>query len=447
MAERSTASKVAKGLGDALLAPGRALAGAIDKNNRKKAEEKAKTIPVTKKATQPETTSHIIRDVNGKIIADRGDPQPNITPTTKQAAPAPTAPAQKQYTFKDVLDEVGEDPKAVRAWLASHPGYKPGELTNKWLAEHPVEDEAPTDTSTESSAEANAEANAINEPAVTTEQPKADTSESKSVDDIVGSDKEQKKQINKAAQSIWDAVARGDMDPQTGGYFLMDALMKTANNKQRRDSNYIENLSRAAHGDTILGYDVSNDEKSKYEEMVQNPALERANEAANIESTSNAQTAADLSTAQAEQQYGEAVGPEGLAQTAATKSALSGNFDTVANAFASGDKTQVKAALETELQNPQIQTKLADLERQLKEGTLDADILASKISNQLSQQQMELMKAQAKLLGFEGDLKSVLSGAIKNAGAALSSLTGGSDIMANAGSLGMLVLLAKLGVM
>ena len=59
MAERSTASKVAKGLGDALLAPGRALAGAIDKNNRKKAEEKAKTIPVTKKATQPETTSHI----------------------------------------------------------------------------------------------------------------------------------------------------------------------------------------------------------------------------------------------------------------------------------------------------------------------------------------------------------------------------------------------------
>lgn len=447
MAERSTASKVAKGIGDALLAPGRALAGAIDKNNKKKAEEKAKTIPVTKKATQPETTSHIIRDVNGKIIADRGDPQPQIdtkAPIKEQAVPAAQT---KQYTFKDVLDEVGEDPKAVRAWLASHPGYKPGELTNKWLAEHPVADEVqataqPTDavTSTESSTEAKADVDAVTEPV-------ADTSENKSVDDIVGSDKEQKKQINKAAQSIWDAVARGDMDPQTGGYFLMDALMKTANNKQRRDSNYIENLSRAAHGDTILGYDVSNDEKSKYEEMVQNPALERANEAANIESTSNAQTAADLSTAQAEQQYGEAVGPEGLAQTAATKSAMSGNFDTVANAFATGDETQVKAALETELQNPQIQTQLADLERQLKEGTLDADVMAAKISNQLSQQQMELMKAQAKLLGFEGDLKSVLSGAIKNAGAALSSLSGGSDIMANAGSLGMLVLLAKLGVM
>ena len=425
------------------------MAGAIDKNNRKKAEEKAKTIPVTKKATQPETTSHIIRDVNGKIIADRGDPQPQIeakatAPTPVKEQPVPAAQT-KQYTFKDVLDEVGEDPKAVRAWLASHPGYKPGELTNKWLAEHPVADEVPqptdTITSEESSTEAKADVDAATEPVV------ADKSESKSVDDIVGSDKEQKKQINKAAQSIWDAVARGDMDPQTGGYFLMDALMKTANNKQRRDSNYIENLSRAAHGDTILGYDVSNDEKSKYEEMVQNPALERANEAANIESTSNAQTAADLSTAQAQQQYGEAVGPEGLAQTAATKSALSGNFDTVANAFASGDETQVKAALETELQNPQIQTKLADLERQLKEGTLDADIMASKISNQLSQQQIEMMKAQAKLLGFEGDLKSVLSGAIKNAGAALSSLSGGSDIMANAGSLGMLVLLAKLGVM
>jgi hypothetical protein len=446
MAERSLGSKIAKGVGDALLAPGRALAGAIDKNNKKKAEEKAVEIAkknAGKTATQPETTSHIIRDVNGKIVADRGEPMPQLNKQENAAPVKQAAPVQKQYTFQDVLNEVGEDPKSVRAWLASHPGYKPGELTNKWLAEHPVAEEAPVPTE-ESKADV-IEPSEVEDSTENTEAAKP--TEDKTVEDIVGSDKEQKKQINKAAQSIWDAVARGDMDPQTGGYFLMDALMKTANNKQRRDSNYIENLSRAAHGDTILGYDVSNDEKSKYEEMVQNPALERANAAADIESTSNAQTAADLSTAQTQQQYGEAVGPEGLAQTAATQSAINGNFDTVANAFASGDKSQVEAALNTELQNPQIQTQLANLEKQLKEGTLDADIMAAKLQNQMSQQQIELMKANAKLLGFEGDLKSVLANAIKNAGTALSSITGGGDIMQNAGSLGMLVLLAKLGVM
>lgn len=60
----------------------------------------------------------------------------------------------KGLTFNDVLAQTGDDPQKVRDWLAAHPDYKAGDITNKWLNEHPVE-EKPVETgvaeSTESS--------------------------------------------------------------------------------------------------------------------------------------------------------------------------------------------------------------------------------------------------------------------------------------------------------
>lgn len=231
--------------------------------------------------------------------------------------------------------------------------------------------------------------------------------------DKIGADKEQTRQINKATKGIFSAIADGSLSPEAGSYFLMDAIMKTANNAQRRDANYINNLSRAVHGDTILAYDINNDEKSKYEEMVQNPALERANKAAAIESESNAQTSANLSSLKQEQDYGEQAGTQGLATSAAVNQAQSGQFDPLVAAYATGDENKVQEAINAQLKDPVIQTRLSELEKQLKEATFDADVYAANLANQMSEEQIQMLKQQARLLGFEGDVKSVLSNVIR----------------------------------
>ena len=231
--------------------------------------------------------------------------------------------------------------------------------------------------------------------------------------DKIGADKEQTRQINKATKGIFSAIADGSLSPEAGSYFLMDAIMKTANNTQRRDANYINNLSRAVHGDTILAYDINNDEKSKYEEMVQNPALERANKAAAIESESNAQTSANLSSLNQEQAYGEQAGTQGLATSAAVNQAQSGQFEPLVAAYATGDENKVQEAINAQLKDPVIQTRLSELEKQLKEATFDADVYAANLANQMSEEQIQMLKQQARLLGFEGDVKSVLSNVIR----------------------------------
>ena len=60
-------------------------------------------------------------------------PQQTVTQPEPQKVEEP-----KGLTFDDVLKQTGGDPQAVRDWLASHPDYKAGDITNKWLNEHPV---------------------------------------------------------------------------------------------------------------------------------------------------------------------------------------------------------------------------------------------------------------------------------------------------------------------
>lgn len=440
-----SAKALATGAAKALTAPGKALAGAIESNNDKKVKAKADEIATKnagKTATQPDTYTHDVYDPQHNLIAKAGDPRgtdrrnqaektadeaakaqakanfedrfgtnetPKATETPKVAQPT----GRTNLTFQDVLDETGGDPQKVRDWLAAHPNYTPGDKTNAWLAANPVK-EAETQP-VENIGPVEEVSNKATEKAVEAVGDSSNPSEAADkVADAIGADKEQKRQIEKATKSIWSAIADGSMSKEAGGYFLMDALMKQANNAQRRDSNYIENLSRAAHGDTILGYDVSNDEKSKWETMVQDPALERANEAASIESKSNAETAADLSTAQQQAEYGEAVGTQGLAQTAAVQQALNGNFDAMANAVANGSPEEVQGMLDAALKDPQLDTTIKSLQAQLQQGTLDADIEAAKLANSLTSQQLSLMQKQASLLGIEGNLKGAMANAINN---------------------------------
>ena len=448
----SSAGKALKaagtGLAKAALAPGKAIAGAIEGKKDEKVKAKADEIAAEnagKTAAQADIITHDLYDPQGNLVAKKGDPkgtdrrnqtakaadeaskaqaaaklderfgtQEAVKEATTNAPTtnAPTTNARTNLTFDDVLKETGGDPQKVRDWLASHPGYTPGAKTNAWLEANPVK-EQPTEKAEEQLVGPVEEvSNKAATKAVETSETPNEAADK--VAESIGADKEQKKQIEQAAKSIWSAIADGSMSKEAGGYFLMDAIQKAANNRQRRDSNYIENLSRAAHGDTILGYDVSNDEKSKYETMVQDPALERANKAAGIESESNAQTAADLSTANQQAEYGEAVGTQGLAQTAAVQQALNGNFDAMANAVANGSPEEVQGMLDAALKDPQLDTTIKSLQAQLQQGTLDADIKAAELANSLTTQQLALMQSQAKLLGIEGNLKGAMAGAINN---------------------------------
>lgn len=374
----------------------------------KEYEAKKAKIEEYKRQLAPENTEPLDLAKGYEIQESIANP-PNRQPATTATptAPVTTKPStggRTNLTADDMIRETGGDYDEMVKWLKARPGYNAnGPRTQAALAEAKARKEAKAKTEEEPKPEEQLETAKVSE----MDDGLANASK-KSVEDIIGSDNEQKKQVKKAAQSIWEAIASGDMDLQTGGYFLMDAIQKAANNRQRRDSNYIENLSRAANGDTILSYDIGNDEKSKYETMVQNPALERANGAADIESQSNAQTAADLSTAQAEQQYGEQVGPQGLGQTAATVSAMGGNFDEMANAVASGDKDKVEAMLNAQLEDPVTKHQMNELQKKLQESTLDSEVLASKIMNQLSQAQVSMLQAQTKLLGYQGSLQECM---------------------------------------
>lgn len=459
-----SAKSLATDAADLLLAPGKALAGAIESNSDKKVKAKADEIAkknAGKTATQPDTYTHDVYDPQHNLIAKAGDPRGTDRRNqvairadeaaknqaaakiderfgTNTAVEQATPQERTNLTFNDFLKETGGDPVKAREWLKAHPGYVPGEKTNAWLASHPVE-ETKTEEPKNESVEEPFEPTNNNVKKVEDALSDSDSSSEAAdkVADAISADKEQKKQIREATKSIWSAIADGSLSKESAGYFLMDALMKQANNRQRRDSNYIENLSRAAHGDTILGYDVSNDEKSKYETQVLDPALERANEAAGIESQSNAQTSADLSTANQQQQYGEAVGPQGLAQTAAVNQAQSGTFDTLTNAMASGNQEEAQKAMDAALKDPQIDTAIKSLQMQLQQGTLNADIKAAELANNITEQTYRNMQAQAKLLGIEGDLKSAMAGAIQNLA------SGNIDIQ----SIMMLMLMSKFGVM
>ena len=341
------------------------------------------------------------------------EPKTEANPGVRTEAPAT---ASKNLTFDDFLRESGGDPVKAREWLKSHPGYVPGDKTKAWLEANPVPEtkaEEPKNENVEGPFEPT---NGGNEKKVENALEGSDNANEAGdkVADVIGADKEQKKQIKEATKSIWSAIAGGSMSKESAGYFLMDAIMKQANNRQRRDSNYIENLSRAAHGDTILGYDVSNDEKSKYETQVLDPALERANTAAGIESESNAQTSADLSTTDAKKEYAKTLSPEDKAQIAAINQVTNGTYDALTNAIANGDPDEVKKAMDAALQDKQLDTTIKSLQAQLQQGTLNADIKAAELANSLTQQQIALMQKQGVLLGAEGDLKKSLTNAIKN---------------------------------
>jgi cob(I)alamin adenosyltransferase len=114
-----------------------------------------------------------------------------------------------------------------------------------------------------------------------------------------------------------------------------------------------------------------------------------------------------------EQDYGEQAGTQGLATSAAVNQAQSGQFDPLVAAYATGDENKVQEAIDAQLKDPVIQTRLSELEKQLKEATFDADVYAANLANQMSEEQIQMLKQQARLLGFEGDVKSVLSNVIR----------------------------------
>ena len=269
----------------------------------------------------------------------------------------PVQSGRTNLTFDDFLRESGGDPVKAREWLKAHPGYVVGDKTNAWLEANPIpEAEAKVETGDKTEEAPIATPETKEELVEAVKEADSPNEAADKVAKAVGAGNEQKEQIKQATKSIWSALADGTLSPESGSYFLLDAIQKAANNRQRRDSNYIENLSRAAHGDTILGYDVSNDEKSKYETMVQDPALERANKAAGIESEKAATTASDLTALDTKTEYGNTVTPQEMGKAAAVQNATEGNVTPETVAIGYGDENKVQNAINASLDKPALET-------------------------------------------------------------------------------------------
>lgn len=134
-------------------------------------------------------------------------PQPVQQPVEPQKVAEP-----KGLTFDDVLKQTGGDPQAVRDWLASHPDYKAGDITNKWLNEHPVvaKEEAVEETDT-------------------TEQP-----ESEEQNFNIGNKVDDASEENKDLKRFWNDFRSGSLRAYPWLQTIGDAIGKNARMTQDR---------------------------------------------------------------------------------------------------------------------------------------------------------------------------------------------------------------------
>lgn len=121
--------------------------------------------------------------------------------------------APKGLTFDDVLKQTGGDPQKVRDWLASHPDYKAGDITNKWLNEHPV-------------AEAEVEQNE----ATSTENDVADIENNFNIGNKAADAPEENEDLKK----FWDKFRAGSLRSYPWLQTIGDAIGKNARMTQDR---------------------------------------------------------------------------------------------------------------------------------------------------------------------------------------------------------------------
>lgn len=136
-------------------------------------------------------------------------PQQPVTQPEPQKVEEP-----KGLTFDDVLKQTGGDPKAVREWLAAHPGYEAGDITNKWLNEHPVTEQTEeTETKTETPTE---------------------TTENEGQNFNVGNKVEDAPEDNKDLKKFWDSFRAGSLRAYPWLQTIGDAIGKNARMTQDR---------------------------------------------------------------------------------------------------------------------------------------------------------------------------------------------------------------------
>lgn len=136
-------------------------------------------------------------------------PQQSVTQPEPQKVEEP-----KGLTFDDVLKQTGGDPQKVRDWLAAHPGYEAGAVTNKWLEEHPVNETKSED--------------------VTTETAETETTENEGQNFNVGNKVSDAPEENEDLKKFWDSFRAGSLRAYPWLQTIGDAIGKNARMTQDR---------------------------------------------------------------------------------------------------------------------------------------------------------------------------------------------------------------------
>ena len=176
-----------------------------DENTKGMRAEKAeweKRLAELKAGETPTTNQRVAYEKREEIEHPQPVQQPVETPKV--------AEEPKGLTFEDVLKQTGGDPQAVRDWLASHPEYKAGEITNKWLNEHPVV--------------------AKEETTETTEQPESEEQDFKVGNQVEGETSEENKDLKK----FWNDFRAGSLRAYPWLQTIGDAIGKNARMTQDR---------------------------------------------------------------------------------------------------------------------------------------------------------------------------------------------------------------------
>lgn len=403
-------------------------------------EEGNFTVPVQRNAAgRYQATEKNAKDVMEK----KGYEPPQYTETTK---------ADNDYTLNDIIAEVGDDPAKVREWLSKHPGYEIGDKTRAYLGETTESPKSNGGSLTGQAGEltnTNTDVDDKADEGIATNDPKkvqeAADEKADSVADQL-SDKRSKYDTKQITRNIFDAYANGDFgEPGTQdakmarNYFIMDSLLTASKNWAKRDEHYIHNLQNIVSGREATDYDTSKDEKSRWEQM-RDRAQERYEQGQDTLAKSDYDTAANIGTQEQNAMAAENMGTQGMAQAAGFNQISQGNFDALTQAYASGDESQIKAAQEAALKDPVVQQQIQELQLRLQNATFDADVEAAKLANSLTQQQIAQLTQATRMLGYEGDLKQVLTSFVKD-------LQNGKIDAGTMAALGGMGILSKIGVM
>lgn len=142
-------------------------------------------------------------------------PQQTVTQPEPQKVEEP-----KGLTFDDVLKLTGGDPQKVRDWLASHPDYKAGDITNKWLNEHPVN--TPTETAEDTDA-------------TETEQTETETADNEEGQNFnIGNKASDAPEENEDLKNFWNKFRAGSLRSYPWLQTIGDAIGKNARMTQDR---------------------------------------------------------------------------------------------------------------------------------------------------------------------------------------------------------------------